>query len=186
MIFGICGGYQMLGELLSDPEQVEEGGDLRGLGLLPMETVFVQEKTRTRVTGTFGKLTGALAGLTGMELEGYEIHMGRTKSSVSPAEEGTDGTMAYLCMQSDTDSVRKPDGCNRENVYGTYVHGVFDGEGISSALVKILAERKGISLEVAGQINRFQYKEQQYDLLADTLRRHLDMNKIYEILERGI
>ncbi len=186
VIFGICGGYQMLGELLSDPEQVEEGGDLRGLGLLPMETVFVQEKTRTRVTGTFGKLTGALAGLTGMELEGYEIHMGRTKSSVSPAEEGTDGIMAYLCMQSDTDSVRKPDGWNRENVYGTYVHGVFDGEGISSALVKILAERKGISLEVAGQINRFQYKEQQYDLLADTLRRHLDMDKIYEILERGI
>lgn len=187
VIFGICGGYQMLGELLSDPEQVEEGGALRGMGLLPMETTFVQEKTRTRVAGTFGELTGALAGLSGMELEGYEIHMGRTKSSINRTEEIMDGAMTYLRMQSDKEPVsRKPDGCYREHVYGTYVHGIFDGEGIAFALVNILAERKGISLEMAGQTNRYRYKEQQYDLLADTLRRHLNMEKIYEILERGI
>ena len=71
----------MLGELLSDPEQVEEGGNLRGMGLLPVETVFTKEKTRTRVVGTFGTLTGTLAGLSGMELEGYEIHMGTTRST---------------------------------------------------------------------------------------------------------
>ena len=71
------------------------------------------------------------------------------------------------------------------NVYWTYVHGIFDGEGIASAIVEILAGKKGISLS-AGSVSRQQYKERQYDLLADTLRRRLDMGKIYEILERGV
>lgn len=186
MIFGICGGYQMLGELLSDPDQVEEGGTLRGMGLLPVETVFTKEKTRTRVTGTFGALTGALAGLSGMELEGYEIHMGSTRSA---GEEG--GKVAELSVQNqgenmETERRRKSDGCHLENVYGTYVHGIFDGEGIAPALVEILARKKGIVLESAETMDREQYKEKQYDLLADTLRRHLDMKKIYEILEEGI
>lgn len=186
MIFGICGGYQMLGELLSDPDQVEEGGTLRGMGLLPVETVFTKEKTRTRVIGTFGALTGALAGLSGMELEGYEIHMGSTRSA---GEEG--GKVAELSVQNqgenmETERRRKSDGCHLENVYGTYVHGIFDGEGIAPALVEILARKKGIVLESAETMDREQYKEKQYDLLADTLRRHLDMKKIYEILEEGI
>ena len=53
LIFGICGGYQMLGETLSDPHGVEAGGTMKGMGLLPMDTVFAEEKTRTRVHGTF-------------------------------------------------------------------------------------------------------------------------------------
>ena len=59
MIFGICGGYQMLGETLSDPYDVEEGGSMKGMGLLPIETVFTKEKTRTRVRGTIGTITGS-------------------------------------------------------------------------------------------------------------------------------
>lgn len=81
---------------------------------------------------------------------------------------------------------RKPDGCQLENAYGTYVHGIFDGEGIAAALVGILAQQKGIALDKPETEDRFLYKEKQYDLLADTLRSHLDMKKIYKILEEGM
>lgn len=63
LIFGICGGYQMLGETLSDPYGVEAGGEMKGMGLLPMDTAFAENKTRTRVFGTFGKLSGEYSGL---------------------------------------------------------------------------------------------------------------------------
>lgn len=78
IIFGICGGYQMLGETLSDPHHVEAGGTIKGMGLLPMDTVFAEKKTRTRVSGRFLELEGELQALSGTELEGYEIHMGET------------------------------------------------------------------------------------------------------------
>ncbi len=186
IIFGICGGYQMLGELLLDPYQVEEGGKMRGMGLLPVETTFTKEKTRTRVTGVFETLTGALAELSGMELEGYEIHMGLTKSTKDGGKK-----VARLAVQAQSEGAeegqhQKSDGCHLENVYGTYVHGIFDGEGIAQAFVKILAKKKGIVLETAETMDRWQYKEKQYDILADTMRRHLNMEKIYEILEQGV
>lgn len=184
VVFGICGGYQMLGELLSDPGQVEEGGNLRGMGLLPVETVFTQEKTRTRVAGNFGEVAGALADLSGMPLEGYEIHMGRTCSRQGAVRE-----LVSFQVQSGAEALEggsHADGAQYGNVYGTYVHGIFDGEGVAPALVGILASRKGISLDGMGSISRHEYKERQYGLLADTLRSHLDMDRVYGILERGI
>lgn len=177
VIFGICGGYQMLGERLEDPEKVEAGGSIRGLGLLPVETVFTAEKTRTRVEGTMQKLSGALQSLSGKPLEGYEIHMGVTE----PVKET--GRFSYISEQEKTP---KAEGACQKNVYGTYVHGIFDGDGIAEELVSILAERKGISIEKKTCMERHAYKESQYDLLADTLRKHLDMEKIYRILEEGI
>ena len=68
----------MLGETLSDPHHVEAGGTIKGMGLLPMDTVFAEKKTRTRVSGRFLELEGELQALSGAELEGYEIHMGET------------------------------------------------------------------------------------------------------------
>ena len=82
VIFGVCGGYQMLGESLSDPDHVEAGGEIKGMGLLPMHTIFRDSKTRTRVQGRFPQVKGILHTLTGTELEGYEIHMG--ESILSP------------------------------------------------------------------------------------------------------
>ena len=78
IVFGICGGYQMLGETIRDPYQVENGGSMKGMGLLPAATELKQEKTRTQVTGTFGEISGALSGLSGKSVRGYEIHMGST------------------------------------------------------------------------------------------------------------
>ena len=68
-VFGICGGYQMMGELLQDPKGVEAGGELKGMGLLPIQTVFAGEKMRTRVQGTFEGLSGSLSSLSQVPLE---------------------------------------------------------------------------------------------------------------------
>lgn len=178
VIFGICGGYQMLGELLEDPEGVEEGGMLRGMGLLPVQTVFTGEKTRTRVSGEIQKVSGVLQGLFGKKLEGYEIHMGVTTVSENQRKTGE-----AFSIISEAGKVPKSDGASLENVYGTYVHGVFDEDGIAEELVRSLAERKGIDLEEQNRVSRQEYKESQYDLLADTLRAHLDMEQIYKILK---
>ena len=77
-VWGICGGYQMLGEVLCDPDQVEDGGTMQGMGLLPSETVFTGQKTRTRVNGTFAHVEGIFSELSNVAFEGYEIHMGET------------------------------------------------------------------------------------------------------------
>lgn len=178
VIFGICGGYQMLGISLEDPDQVEEGGTLRAMGMLPIVTTFTKEKVRTQVAGHFAGLCGTLGPLSGMELSGYEIHMGVTtvcgKESTVP--------MAEINAMSGNRQKHSMDGCCQGNVYGTYIHGIFDEDGILNALLTSLAEYKGISLENLAKVSRREYKEAQYDLLADTLRKHLDMEKIYQIM----
>ena len=178
LIFGICGGYQMLGETLRDPLCVEAGGTIKGLGLLPMETVFESAKTRTRVSGSFASLPGPYAPLSGARIEGYEIHMGKTIWK----ENGR--TATYI-----TDSVsgeKKEDGACMNNVCGTYVHGVFDLESAAEGLVRTLGEKKGIDVSDMGSIDFSSFKETQYDLLAAGLREHLDMKAIYRILEEGL
>ena len=179
-VFGICGGYQMLGETLEDPYGVEEGGSMRGMGLLPMRTVFTEEKTRTRVEGTFGTVTGILQGLSGVAFHGYEIHMGQSN--------GTEGTKALTDIR-DTNveqSETKSEGAIGVNVYGTYVHGIFDSMDVVNAVVHALAERKGIDPEGLAQVDYAAYKETQYNKMADILRQHLDMEAIYRILEAGV
>ncbi len=175
VVFGICGGYQMLGMHISDPEQVEEGGQLRGMGLLPVNTTLTREKTRSQVQGCLGKLTGVLECLSGIPFAGYEIHMGRTE-----LDEVQGAAVAEIQQQT-----YRMDGCCKENVYGTYIHGIFDEEGVVKAMLASLAERKGITLGNLTQMTRKEYKETQYNLLADTLRRHLDMEKIYQIMEKA-
>ena len=200
VIFGICGGYQMLGEGLSDPDKAEEGGALQGMGLLPLHTCFTTHKVRTRVTGKLGRLPGVLEPLSGMELEGYEIHMGQTewKSYKNRDRNGRHrsqervGTVAFASLQVEAAGTgqgiagQKADGCCAGNVYGTYVHGIFDQDKIAGALAGALAAKKGIVLGEAPAISRAAYKETQYNRLADTLRSYLDMEKIYQILEEGI
>ncbi len=174
VVFGICGGYQMLGMHIFDPEQVEEGGQLRGMGLLPVNTTLTREKTRSQVQGCLGKLTGVLECLSGIPFAGYEIHMGRTE-----LDEVQGAAVAEIQQQT-----YRMDGCCKENVYGTYIHGIFDEEGIVKAMLASLAERKGITLGNLTEMTRKEYKESQYNLLADTLRKHLDMEKVYQIMEK--
>ena len=102
-VLGVCGGYQMLGQTISDPHGTEGGGNMRGLGLLPVETVFETKKTRTRVTASgCGWFEGAF-------IEGYEIHMGQTRRQAA----------APFCVLSDG----REEGTVSGNIMGTYLHG---------------------------------------------------------------
>lgn len=168
----------MLGESISDPQGVEEGGEIRGMGLLPMHTVFAGEKTRTRVEGTLAAPEGIFRGLAGQPVEGYEIHMGVTTWDL-PGHE-----MSHICDAVSGEN--KTDGGWNEDVYGSYIHGFFDRQEIVHAVISALAEKKGIAFEELGMMDYDAYKQQQYDILAEEMRKHLDMPKIYRILEEGI
>ena len=91
-VFGICGGYQMLGERIEDPDNVEEGGSIRGMELLPVTTLLRTEKRRSQTKGVIGPLPGIFKDLSGCAFEGYEIHMGETlwaNGAEGAAEEAT-------------------------------------------------------------------------------------------------
>ncbi|HIV24287.1 MAG TPA: cobyric acid synthase [Candidatus Scatomonas pullistercoris] len=180
VIFGVCGGYQMLGNSLSDPMGVESGGSIKGMGLLPMDTVFAGNKTRTRVEGSFGQIGGILEKLSGTALEGYEIHMG-----VSTAAEGAEPLTKIQDTNQDS-AAAKLDGNQKGNVYGSYVHSIFDKEQVAERIVEALGEAKGIDTSEMTGVDYQTFKESQYDILAAALREHMDMKQIYAILEQGV
>ena len=107
LVFGVCGGYQMLGRSVSDPEGVEAAGltELRGMGLLEMETVFHGEKVQRQTAGMFSGVEGMLAGLNELRYEGYEIHMGRSEAQM-PALAGNGNVLLFEPAMS-PDSVRR-------------------------------------------------------------------------------
>lgn len=193
IVFGICGGYQMLGQTISDPYQVESGGSMKGMGLLPAATELKQEKTRTQVTGTFGEISGALSGLSGKSVRGYEIHMGSTGygGSIADSEnvrqpESRSDEKGYVCrIQNEADGGVKYDGIFSGNVYGTYVHGIFDEGTLAETLVGILAARKGVALDTGQMISYGQFKQMQYDKLADGVRKSMDMEAVYAMLREA-
>lgn len=179
VIFGICGGYQMLGMELSDPFNVESGGTMAGMGLLPTKTVFEKEKVRTRVSGNFNEVSGILAELSYVEFEGYEIHMGQTTYDFNEEELTTIDNV-------NGEDIIKNDGLYKENIYGSYIHGIFDKEEVSKAIVESLCIHKGIDYSSISTVDIEKYKEEQYDKLAEGIRNSLDMKAIYKILESGI
>ena len=163
IVFGICGGYQMLGASVRDPLGVEAAGvtEIKGMGLLPMDTVFQGEKVQQQTSGVFGEIPGALHSLSGMGYTGYEIHMGRSQQQLAPL-------------------------VNQGNVYGSYIHGIFDGAGIAQAVIGDLAARKGIDPGTLTVFDPERYKQEQYDKLADAVRGGLDMDFVYKVLNREV
>ena len=173
-VFGICGGYQMLCENLKDPYGVEYGGEMRGLGLITATTVFEQQKIRTRVIGEFQKVEGVFKGLSGKCFEGYEIHMGQT-----------DFTSGFTSLTENNGSIKEDGVCNG-NVYGSYVHGIFDSDEVLFEIADALMKKKGLKYDWNPTFDSKAYKDKQYDLLADALRASLDMKYIYDVIEKGI
>ena len=167
-VFGICGGYQMLGKAIHDPEKVEEGGSIRGMELLDMETVLKKEKHTTQVQGYFGKVEGEFSILSFMKISGYEIHMGESAC-------GRDAKPLVQYVDGSTDGIQQG------NICGSYVHGIFDEGNIAYEIVQMLAEKKGIRLSMEAK-DYHAFKESQYDKLADMIREHMDMEQIYDIL----
>lgn len=162
-IMGICGGYQMMGQQILDPEHVE--GDLEalpGLGLLPMVTRMSGEKVTRQIKFT-------LSGSSSDRMEGYEIHMGVTTpvegETVCPLNRLEDGSL---------------DGCRvDEKCMGTYIHGILDNASFIDFLLKPYAHQL---TEEAETFNYQTYKEQQYDKLADHVRAHVNIPLVYQIL----
>ncbi|MDD6402319.1 MAG: cobyric acid synthase [Lachnospiraceae bacterium] len=177
IVFGICGGYQMLGIEISDPYNVEEGGLVRGLELLPVKTTLTSEKTRTQVSGTINEISGPLKFLSGSKLGGYEIHMGQT---INCSYEEVSKDFCTLFEQGTNKT--KIDGLSSGGVYGTYVHGIFDKGDICKKIIGYFANEKGIIFDDDLLVDYASYKEQQYDKLAYEMRKHLDMDEIYRIL----
>jgi adenosylcobyric acid synthase len=165
-VIGICGGYQMMGLEIHDPDGVE--GDCRcipGLGLLPVRTVLTGEKVTRQVKFRFRDEPTVC--------EGYEIHMGRTE-----AVEQSSPSCRILAEDS---SAEVADGYYVDaQCFGSYIHGILDNPSI----VDLLLSRFQSADTPAPTFSYRDFKEQQYDLLAERVRGCLDMEKLYECLKR--
>ncbi|MDO9043510.1 MAG: cobyric acid synthase [Desulfocapsaceae bacterium] len=159
-IIGVCGGYQMLGNLIEDPLAIEsDQGAIAGLGLLPMTTVLAADKKLTRQHGVHTE--------SGQPVHGYEIHHGRTQSDLPPTLAFTDGS-----------------GCGASNasgqIWGSYLHGIFDSDPFRRWFINRLRQRKGLS--TLSGIPASYDLEPAFDRLAATVRESVDMSRIYQLL----
>ncbi|MFH1484867.1 MAG: cobyric acid synthase [Chloroflexota bacterium] len=176
-VIGICGGYQMLGRELKDPKRIESQVEsTAGLGLLDTITVFEEEKATCQVQAAVSADKGLLSGCSGLEVTGYEIHMGRTTGNTSSA---------FRVVQRPDGPADYPDGAVNEDgsVFGTYLHGLFDNAAFRYALLGNLRQRKGMQPAARASIPS---KEEHYNALAEHVRRNLKMDLFYQIcgLER--
>ena len=159
LIIGICGGFQMLGRLVRDKSGAEGGGEEKGLSLLPIDTDFKDEKTLSQVSGEIGALEGVYKPLSGLNVAGYEIHMGETFAERAIFPVITEG-----------------------NVLGTYMHGIFDTADFTKALLKIIYEKRGINAEIPEVEAAAVHQDKELDKLADVLRDSLDWKLIYSAI----
>lgn len=156
LIFGICGGYQMLGKVIEDPLGIEGEGSEEGLSLLPIRTVYEENKIKKLVKNSFNDVKGQFSFLNGVEYVGYEIH---------------NGVSSYI----------DADCC--ENAFGTYVHGVFDSAKVIERLIDFILSRKGlIRNNNTIMQDYYEYKLKQYDIIADELAASLDFDKLNKII----
>ncbi len=168
VVLGICGGYQLLGQKISDPYGIESrpGDEVSCLGLLPVVTVLEKEKIVQKVTGS------SLA--SGAQIRGYEIHMGRTR----PVK-GRGGPFATVHVPGRKrqweDGWVSQDGL----VMGTYIHGVLDSPGFRGQILNKIRAAKGLRPRKArqGRLSRFR----QYDKLAEHFEAHCDVDRILRL-----
>lgn len=176
-VIGICGGYQILGKSLNDPDKVESSEETApGLGLLEAVTTFIPRKSTSQVRARVEGNRGLLEGATGQEVVGYEIHMGQTTaddySRVFHVFETPDGRADYF------------DGTinDRGMVMGTYLHGLFHNADFTNNLLNFLRRRRGLPEKQSTAAE----KDRQYDRLADLVRSSLNMESIYKIMNSGV
>ena len=165
-VLGICGGYQMMGVQIRDPHHVEGPIEaMPGLGLLPMVTKMLPQKVTRQVRFTMADDASA----SGFPLEGYEIHMGET----IPAEGSS--FMPLIRLEDG-----QADGCFvDEKCLGCYMHGLLDN---AAFIDRLLAPHSGKLTEAATQFDYHTFKEEQYDKLADHVRKYVDVPLLYDIL----
>ena len=175
-IIGICGGYQMLGTAIYDPDLIESTNTLTaGMRLLPTTTRFLAIKSTHQVKARTLAGFGLLAKAKNVEISGYEIHMGQTEGQGQSHPFLIERRSQQVC--SDGDGILSADG----NVIGTYIHGLFHNDALRRAILLELAERKGQRL--AESTLQFSADEQ-YDRLAAHVRSSLNMELIQRILDQ--
>lgn len=179
-IIGICGGYQMLGKMLYDGVE-SDIPCMPGLGLLDCETHFAVSKVTTQVSATIlaHEETGLLAECHSLSLTGYEIHMGQTQlgPEAKPFCQLNSRNLQTLALD---DGAVNPQG----NVIGSYIHGLFDQREFTSTLLNNLRRQKGLP-PIEQIISFTDFKQQEYDRLAKSMREHIDIPRIYQIMREA-
>jgi adenosylcobyric acid synthase len=172
-VIGICGGYQMLGQKMLDPEMLESPvAEAEGLGLLPLTTVFSSHKETHQVKGEVKADAGILSGAVGINIEGYEIHMGTSDARIVQTP--------FTLVRIDSGDEPRPDGAldDKGRVLGTYIHGLFQNTGLRRIILRNVASDRGKVLPSGAPLP---VKEREYDKLAELVRQSLDMSFIYDI-----
>jgi adenosylcobyric acid synthase len=180
VVFGICGGYQMLCNSLIDPEGVESKlREIEGLGLLPATTIFESHAQ---------KMTNQVRAIVDLEfykgeIAGYEIHMGRTYFSKDNTKN------AFTIFERSGGKVPDDEGgavSSDGNVIGTYIHGIFDNDGFRRAFLNHVRRKKGLPLLSADESKSDRRSaidwDTEYNKLADLVRSNIDMSKVYGII----
>ena len=165
IIFGICGGFQILGNKVKDPYHIEgDIEELNGLGLLDLETIMENEKTLVQYNGKLVVDNGILKTLNNFEIKGYEIHQGITNGNEKNLT--TDNRIIFV---------------NRDNIIATYLHGIFNNKDFTDSLLNEIRRRKGLE-EVNDNISYEEYKLKEFDKLEKLVRENVDIDEIYKII----
>ena len=175
-VVGICGGYQMLGNIISDPYEVEgKIESAEGLGLLDVDSTLEKEKATTLVEALPTEAK-EWAGDNGT-LKGYEIHMGRTTLNKGIR------SMFHICKRQ-SQEVALQDGAVSSDgrVWGTYVHGIFDNDDFRRSFLNLLRREKGLPSREATRFSYNEEKERSFNLLASLVRENLDVDKVNKII----
>ena len=171
MVIGVCGGYQMLGRMLHDPDHVESRvPELAGLDLLDMEVTFETEKHTAQASGTVCCAAGWLAEANGITVDGYEIHAGQNEFGST--------AVPWLSIGSRVDGVMNAQG----NVLGSYLHGLFDDGQLFAAIASNIRRQKGISGEARPPVSFEAFREREFDRIADIVRASVNMEAVYRII----
>ena len=173
IVFGICGGYQMLGERLFDPNHTESRiPEMAGLALLDFDVTFHEAKTTVQSHGSIDCAEGWLSEHNGLMLDGYEIHTG--------TNDFREGCIPFLRLngREEVDGVVNAAG----NVMGTYLHGIFDTGAFWHALVKHVREAKGLGDDGGEILTMEEFRRREYDRLAAGVRQNIDMDAVYKII----
>ena len=178
VVFGVCGGYQMLGKVIKDPMGVESRiNTIRGLGLLDIETLFENDKVTTQVEGRVANInSGMFKSQESIRVRGYEIHMGRTQLG--------EKTKPFIEITSKLgEKTTQMDGAvdDKNQVFGTYIHGIFDDVSFTKTFIDSFMAKKGYSYEGA-TITLEEFKEDQYNKLAKVVKDNLNMEEIHRIM----
>ena len=205
LVFGICGGYQMLGKKIVDKYGVESDNlEVEGIGLLNTVTEFEKEKTTVQTEIVISEnVCGYLNDVSRKKVKGYEIHMGTTTKLDTSSSDELSKETKELFVNTPTDEVANDSevrenmiknndkfcliGCSNleGNVVGTYIHGIFDEIDFTRTLLNTIRAKKGLE-PITSEVESFEeFKNREYDRLADMLRENLDMEKIYEIVKNS-